>query len=311
MDGGIIDEVFARAGCRGWLSAQEVDGPGEVALGGDEPVVAASVAKVPVALEFFRQVEAGRLVATERVRLRPGELTPGPVGFPTFADEVEVSLRDLARMMLVISDNAATDILLDRMGVPAVNTRVAALGLTDTVVVGTLRELVASIGRDLGFAGWSELQEAADDPRASPEYVADLRRRLVTASAFDPRRTTRTTARDMCALLGLIWRDEAGPPRACARVRELMAAQVTRHRLASGFPAGVKVSAKSGSLLGIVRNEVGVVQYPDGARYAVAVFTRADEPFRNDSEINAAIGTAAAQAVGSLRAHCRAAEQVV
>lgn len=291
-----IAQDFARAGCRGWLHVREVEGTGEVELDSDEPVVAASVFKVLVALEFFRQVDAGRLNPVERVDLRAGGSTPGPTGFSTFADDVSVSLRDLARMMLVVSDNAATDILLDRVGLPAVEATAAALGLTSTVITGTLQELLDSIGGDLGFAGWHELQEADD-----PEVVAGLQRRLAAVNAFVPERTTRTTARDMTTLLGQIWRDEAGPAQACAQVRRLMAAQVTRHRLAAGFPAEVRVSAKSGSLLGVVRNEIGVLEYPDGARYAAAVFTRADEPYRNDSGINAAIGTAAARGVRLLR----------
>jgi beta-lactamase class A len=233
----------------------------------------------------------------ERVRLSPAERTAGPTGLSTFDDETEASVRDLARSMLAVSDNAATDALLDRVGVAAVNAMTAALGLTGTVLTGAIRDLLASVGRDLGFPGWREFEAAAEDPA----QVADLRRRLPTVAALDPARATRTTPRDMTRLLRLIWRDEAGPRAACAPVRSLMATQLTRHRLASGFPEDVRVSAKSGSLFGVVRNEIGVVQYPDGARYAVAVFTRAHRPFEAERAINAAIGTAAASAVASLR----------
>jgi beta-lactamase class A len=295
-----IEDIFAAAGCQGWLCASTVDGSAEVTLDADVPVVAASVFKVLVALEFFRQVEAGRLTPTTRVHLPAGAGTPGPTGFSLFADDVEVSLRDLALMMLAVSDNVATDVLLDRVGLDAVNATAADLGLTGSVIVGSLRDLLASVGQDLGFAGWQELQDAANDPRATPEYVAGLRRRLVTVSALDPPRTTRTTARDMATLLRLIWRDEAGPAAACARVRQAMAAQVTR-RMAAGFRTEVKVAAKSGGLLGVVRNEIGVVEYPDGGRYAVAVCTRAAEPFQRENEINAVIGAAAALAVDQLR----------
>ncbi|MYZ41175.1 serine hydrolase, partial [Streptomyces sp. SID4917] len=75
-------------------------------------------------------------------------------------------------------------------------------------------------------------------------------------------------------LLGLVWRDEAAPAAACADVRRWLEFQVWPHRLRSGFPDGVKVSGKTGTLPS-VRNEIGVVEYPDGGRYAVAVFTRA------------------------------------
>ncbi len=301
VDPAVLAQPFARAGCRAWLRVIDIDGPGAVALDDDAPVVAASVFKVLVALELLRQAGAGRYDLAERVRVPPDDRTPGPTGLSTFTDEAELSLRDLARMMLSVSDNAATDVLLHRVGLPAVNATAAALGLAHTVVTGNLRDLLAGIGRDLGFAGWRELQEAADDPQAPPGYVAGLRRRLVTVDALVPERTTRTTARDMATMLRLIWLDRAAPVPVCARLRRLLAGQVTRHRLAAGFPADVRVSAKSGSLLGVVRNEIGVVEYPDGARYAVAVFTRADEPFRGEREIDAAIGAVAASAVARLR----------
>jgi beta-lactamase class A len=82
----------------------------------------------------------------------------------------------------------------------------------------------------------------------------------------------------------------------------MMSRQVTRQRLALGFPrSGIQIAAKSGSLLGVIRNEIGVITMPDGQRYAAAVFTRADRPWDNEHEINAAIGTATARAVGCLR----------
>jgi beta-lactamase class A len=198
-----------------------------------------------------------------------------------------VSLRDLVRMMLVVSDNAATDAVLHRVGLAAVNATAAALGLTRTVVASSLRDLVDSIGRDAGYEDWERMQAAGG--------------RAPSAAALVPDGTTRTTARDMATLVRLIWRDEAGPADGCALLRKLMAEQATRHRLASGFGDGVTVAAKSGSLLGVVRTEIGVVEYPDGGRYAVAVFTRADEPHRNERDIDRAIGESAALAVDRIR----------
>ncbi len=281
---------FAAAGCRGWLCAIDLDDPRRsVEVDADEPVVAASVVKVPIAVEFFRQVASGRVDPTERVRISPADRTPGPTGFSTFTDDVELSLRDAARMMLHISDNAATDVIVERVGVAAVNATMREWGLTQTVLAGPLRELVDSIGRDLGFAGWSDFVATVDDRGAGDG--------LPHISAFDPARTSRTTAREAATLLRLIW---LNPNEDGAAIRGLMAGQLTRHRLAVGFPAGVRVAAKSGSLMGIIRNEIGVVSYPDGGRYAVAVFTRSD-PGADDHAVNEAIGAAAAHAVGELR----------
>jgi beta-lactamase class A len=118
------------------------------------------------------------------------------------------------------------------------------------------------------------------------------------AAALDPSRATRTTARDMCRLLRMIWDDQAGPSVACARVRMHMARQLTRHRLAAAFPS-CRVAAKSGGVLGVVRNEVGVIEQPDGQRFYVAVFTQSD-PGANEGNVNTAIGRAAAAAVEHL-----------
>ncbi|MCT2548206.1 class A beta-lactamase-related serine hydrolase [Streptomyces atratus] len=104
----------------------------------------------------------------------------------------------------------------------------------------------------------------------------------------------------MVDLLRLIWPDRAGPAAACRRVRAVMARQLTRHRIASGFRRPVQVAAKSGSLVGVVRNEIGVISCPDGRRYAAAVFTRS-RPGSDDVAISAAIGTATARAVAALR----------
>ncbi len=104
----------------------------------------------------------------------------------------------------------------------------------------------------------------------------------------------------MTALLTMIWRDEAAPAEACAEIRRIMALQVWPHRLTSGFPSGVTLAAKTGTLPAI-RNEAGVVTYPDGSRYAVAVFTSARTYVDRQPMVDASIGKAAFCAVESLR----------
>jgi len=295
-------QLLARAGCQGWLCVADVDGDGKVSAGGDELVVAASVFKVAVALEVFTQAAAGWLDLGERVRVPAARRTPGPTGLSVFADEAELSIRDLALMMLTVSDNAATDVLIDRAGLHSIHTTLAGLGLRSTRIPAPLQDELDSIGQDAGFAGWADLERASAAFSAQEER--QVRESFLQARALDPRQAIRTTAQEMATLLRLIWRDEAGPAAACAQVRQMMSRQVTRQRLALGFPrSGIQVAAKSGSLLGVIRNEIGVITMADGRRYAVAVFTRADRPYDNEHEINAAIGTAAALAVGYLDRH--------
>lgn len=293
-----IQATFEQAGCSGTLYVQSLDDGAYIGLAADELVIPASVVKVQIALEVESWFADGRLDPAEPVTLTATGRTSGPTGISLFDDDTVVSWRDLVVLMLTISDNHATDALLHRVGVGAVNATAARLGLTSTVVESDVQTMLDSIGQDVGCASWGDLQ--AWEAEASAEESARADQRLLAARALDPARGTRTTARDMVRLLRLIWTGQAGPGSACDRVKALMAQQLTRHRIASAFRPPVKVAAKSGSLFGIVRNEIGVISHPDGRRCGAAVFTRS-RPGSDDAAINRAIGTATAQAVTALR----------
>jgi beta-lactamase class A len=267
----IPEEIFAAAGVRGFLHARRVGTEDEVALRADEPVVLASVVKVPLVLEFARQVAAGQLDPADRVRATAADRLGG-TGSAGCADDVEYSLRDAALMALSLSDNTAADLLFDRVGVENVRSLVAELGLPRTRVIGAPKDVLRTIIEDT---------EAGRPPRA-----------------LDPACTTASTSREMTRLLSLIWQDLAGPAAACAQVREWMGLQVNWYRLAAAFDSDVAVAGKTGTLPG-VRNEIGVASYPDGASYALAVFTVGGH--LREPGIDRAIGEAARAAVDQLR----------
>ncbi len=128
-------------------------------------------------------------------------------------------------MMLTVSDNAATDVLIDRVGLDELHATLASLGLPRTVISTPLREELDSIGQDAGFGGWAEATAAP----LSAEDERRVQRLILRARALDPRHSIRTTACEMATLLRLIWRDEAGPAAVCAPLRQMMARQVTQH----------------------------------------------------------------------------------
>lgn len=116
----------------------------------------------------------------------------------------------------------------------------AELGLDHTHVVSDLQTMLDSIGHDAGFGDYACLAAWQPDHPEDPA-LADVEQRVRSSAALDPARATRTTSRDMVRLLRGIWTDQAGPAEACARVRDLMAHQLTPHRLASGFgPPGAR-----------------------------------------------------------------------
>ncbi|WP_079105186.1 serine hydrolase [Streptomyces prasinopilosus] len=286
-----------RAGLRtrpgaGDAATAGAEGPGGdgVGVGADDPVVIASIFKVLLVLEFARQAAAGQLDPRERVRVTAADRLGG-WGTAGCLDDVELSLRDLAHFAMSVSDNSAADLLLARVGLDTVRLLAAELGLGRTRIVGGPRDLLESMLAEVGA------RDERDFAARYPALPDERKRRL---AVLDPHRTTASTPREITRLLRLIWTDAAGPPEACALVRDLMSRQVFRHRLVSGFPDDVTVAAKTGTLPGL-HMEAGVVRYPDGGCYAIAVFARTHALAASRPTVDAAVGRAAGIAVGFLR----------
>jgi beta-lactamase class A len=285
-----LGRVFADAGVDGFLHAVDLDSGREVGHRADEPVVLASVVKIAVLVELFRRFDAGELAPADRVRVSPAERSPGPTGLSVMKDDVELSWQDLAQLMIAVSDNAATDVIIRRLGRERINATVRELGMERTVLRADCRELYDEVLDDLGLT----LEELSSPGlRLDPDRVRACRQ--LTPAHGNP-----STPEEMTRLLGLVWRDEAASPESCAAMRRILYTQVWPHRLSSGFEDGVRIGAKTGTLF-TVRNEAGVVELPDGGRCAVAVFTVAHDTRRRHHAADAVIGTAARLAVEDLR----------
>ncbi|MFI2228444.1 serine hydrolase [Nocardia testacea] len=286
-----IRAIFADAGCTGRLHARRCDGSDEeVCIGGTERVVTASVYKLPLLLAYCRAVDAGRLDPLARLTLTPSECTPGPTGISALHDPVTMSRRDLATSMMTVSDNAAADLLLGEVGLAAVHELLESLGLDRTRLVGGTADIHRSLVRDTDTHGTAEAFAAlADNDEAW------------TVAAYDPAYTSATTPAEMTRLLAALWRGEVVSAEQTDFARAVMRRQVWPHRIAAGFPhRGVAVAGKTGTI-GIIRNEVAVVEFPGEYPVAVAVFTRAARADPALPAVDAAIAEAARIAVTELR----------
>lgn len=285
-----IDQVFAAVGVDARLHVRDIDTGREIGLRADDQVVIASIFKILLVLEFARQVTAGQLDPTAQVFVR-AEDRLGGWGVAGCADDAQLSLRDLAYFAMSVSDNTAADLLMRRVGSDVVGLLAVELGLSRTRVIGGPRQLLESMLADVG---------ARDDAEFARIYPTLPEARVRALRVFDPDHTTSSTAREITQLLALIWRDQAGPAPACAMVRQLMGRQLFWTRLASGFPPEVRVAAKTGTLPGL-HMEAGVAEYPDGGRYAVAVFAATRLLATRRIDVDLAMGAAARIAVEALR----------
>jgi len=98
----------------------------------DVPVRTASTIKLPILVEVFAEVAEGKVLWDEELVLTAEKKVAGAGILPEFDPGLRLTLRDAVHLMITISDNTATNLVLDRVGADAVNARMEALGLSET-----------------------------------------------------------------------------------------------------------------------------------------------------------------------------------
>ncbi|MBW3631410.1 MAG: class A beta-lactamase-related serine hydrolase [Chloroflexi bacterium] len=180
-----IDAVVAQAGGDVALAATNLTTGETIERDADRSMPTASVFKLPLLAEVFRQANAGGLDLDERMTLRGEDVVLGSGILRDFAPGLQTSLRDLATMMIIVSDNTAANLLLDRVGGPErVNATMRELGLPSIVVhrqivfgeITTNSSLAEAAPRDLMQLVAMLAREELVSPAASREMLAILGR---------------------------------------------------------------------------------------------------------------------------------------
>ena len=131
LDAAVRAEVAA---CPGnvWIYAKNLDTGATYDYRGDERVRTASTIKLPILVAVYAEVAAGRARWDQPLVLTKDKKVSGSGVLTEFADGTTITLRDAANLMIVVSDNTATNLVLDVVSSDTVNARMDALGLTKT-----------------------------------------------------------------------------------------------------------------------------------------------------------------------------------
>lgn len=231
----------------------------------DRAFPAASVFKVPVLLEVLSQAEEGRLRLDERVTVTDAVKSPGSGVLKELVSQPALSLLDLATLMIIISDNTATDILVERVGTAAINRRLAGWGLQTTRVAMSCRQLLFDVaGRAAG--------PFTPETRLEVERILKTRERVFSGRAYADSDNNVTTPREMVRLLEMLVIDGPLSPGVRAQALDVMRRQQIRDRLPFHLPQGTEMAHKTGSIAG-VRNDAGILFVSRGP-IIVCAFTR-------------------------------------
>lgn len=115
---------------------------------GDRPFSTASLIKVPILVALFDRVEKGEVSLDDRVRVLKADKVGGSGLLQSLHDGIEVTMRDLATLMITISDNTATNLVLDKVPMRLVWDKMEALGLPRTKVHSKSFQRFTSVAMD-------------------------------------------------------------------------------------------------------------------------------------------------------------------
>lgn len=227
------------------LYAKNLDTGAAIGIGEKDPVRTASTIKLPVMLAVFDAVARGKAQWTEKLRVNAADRVSGSGVIGTeLSDGVELPLRDVVNLMITVSDNSATNMVLERFSADAVNAYLDKIGVRET---RSLRKVRGDGSKLKDATGWS----AAGKLPANQKYGLGV-----------------STPLDMVTILEKLHRGELVSPEAS---REMIAI-LKRCQDDSGIRrrhSSLPVANKTGAL-DALRSDVGIV-YSTGGPIAMAI----------------------------------------
>jgi beta-lactamase class A len=239
---------------------------------GDRWFHAASVMKIAVLVAFFEAVDQGRFALNARLAVR-NRFASAVDGVPFRVDpsrdsdaEVHAArgrtmrLRELAERMIVRSSNLATNLLVDLLGVDAINASLARLGVTDV----------------------------------------DIRRGVEDDRAFEHGISNRLTPNGALALCRAIVGSPLLSPESSTRMIDILLAQQFSGAIAPGLPDSIRSAARVAHKTGdisTVSHDAGIVLLPGRPPYIVVLLTESDGDAKRRLEIATTVSAAVYESV--------------
>lgn len=284
----ILDNLTVPEGFTYGVSVHDLQTSEHAELNGERPFQLASVFKVPVLVTAMRLADQGQLDLDERVTLTDADKV-SPSGILCFLDAgLQPTWRDLLTLMIILSDNTATDAVIKRIGgAEAVRAALAELGITGITIRQTVRELLYAI-------------EPIDTLLLTDyEYIQYIKTNAVVATphvVLAGETSNFGTPNAIARLLQIIEKSEAASASATDQMRTILLRQQYATRLPSQLPPGTRVAHKTGSVRGI-RNDAGILYLPDDRPIVITAFIEFEPP-APDSPNNATLDAAANNLIG-------------
>ena len=272
-----LQAAIDTSGAEMGVSLSHIESGAEIYLNADASYPMASVLKIPVLCEAFHQLDGGAFTLADRWPLTYPDKNIGSGILTYLEDGLNPTVRDLLTLMIIISDNTATDMMMRRLGVAKIDGFMKAIGVGNIHMVFDIRGIFDDM-----FG-----HEMADPNR----YFGDITKRRSAppvkrdGDAYRPGHANNAaTPRDMTRLCAMIYQGEVVSRAACDDMLYIMLQQTLNQRLPRYLPYGVPFAHKTGTLSGI-RNDAGILYANEQNHIAITVFSRWDAEAVGDDKV--------------------------
>ncbi|MBN2354797.1 serine hydrolase [candidate division KSB1 bacterium] len=235
-----------------------------LAVAEKEKFPTASAIKLPILVEYFYQLSEDKISPQQTMVLDSTNKWGGSGLYQYFLGRSEQKMGDAVMMMMVVSDNTATNLVINALGethaekLAAVNNRMARLGLKNTRLLNKMMS-------------WSTKTDSSESIR----YGVGV-----------------STAEDMVLLLEKLYRGELVDSTACQEMIDILEHQFYSDMIPRFLPGNVRVAHKTGSVTA-VRVDVGLVLSPQ-TDFAIAIFCDQIRDYSGSPENKAVLAMAQA-----------------
>ncbi|MGD9569130.1 MAG: serine hydrolase [Sedimentibacter sp.] len=238
---------------------------------GDDLFPAASVFKVLILTELFNQKIQNKIDLNERYTYKENQISLGSGVLRELSRPIEMSYKDYATLMMIISDNTASDVMLNKVGKSNVKLMIDKLSLKNTKSDLACKDLL------LGMYGVTK----SDTPEIIQEKIKEKKVEKECPILVNCQIENNVTSpKDMVELFSKIYNKEILDANSCDEMIGIMKSCQTNTRIPRWLPENVSIAHKTGTLDRIA-NDVGIV-YTDEADYIIVVFyngNKADDEF--------------------------------
>ncbi len=262
-----IEEIIGEAQIDAGVAIWHIESDTRLDVKGDEPFPMASTFKIPILATACQQLTAGLISLDSRLSLADEDKSLGSGILPYFEPGLQPTLRDLLTLMIIISDNTATDMVVEYLGgAEVIESYMHELGLTEIFFKLNCKDLLRH-----AFP-----PEVADLPvEELVKWTAQndvLRDGLCFSKGPD---NNVSTANAMNELLHLM-NGDLFPADLRAVAFDILHKQQFNVRISRFLPLGTKVAHKTGTIGGI-RNDCGIISLGETNHVILTLFTEWDE----------------------------------